>query len=512
MSFKCFGWGSKLVRNRVLVDMSVVLFNIDGHRPSGIASFCRLLGETVPSSLVVSLNENSNVPWFENELQIPWQLSHKGDVIASLAFERLNRSSEAGDEWIIFPNVGDVCHYAAVVLAKLIHRSFGASVKIVGVCHSDDEGQYGVLRYYQEALSSIGYVSQHVGRRLGQLLPGCLNKLFRVDYPIDLGLWGRETIVESPSGEPLELLYMGRLDRQQKRVDRLVELIRKLVDARLDFKLTVIGVGLDGDCLRNEIGLILEPSGEQERVQFLGMQSHHEAALILRGKQIFLLVSEYEGTPIAMLEAMAAGLCPVVMYIDSGIPDVITSHENGVIVDQGDVDSMVLELVRMHENRERLDSCRLAARTSVAGRNSVHACWERIVTAVLDKSPPQPIKIQEFTQSIDYEDLKEFSKMLLVRHSCRIGVFGSGSLGRQFIDVFSEMGGLVVALFDSDQSKWGEFYAEIECQPPREIPGAELDLLFIASRAFVDDITGTVFRVVETFGGDAPELLFLGKA
>lgn len=60
---------------------------------------------------------------------------------------------------------------------------------------------------------------------------------------------------------------------------------------------------------------------------------------------------DMEGTPVALLEAMSAGL-PVISTYHAGIPDVIQDNRNGFLVKEGDVDGMAQAIVKLHQNRK----------------------------------------------------------------------------------------------------------------------------------------------------------------
>jgi glycosyltransferase involved in cell wall biosynthesis len=56
---------------------------------------------------------------------------------------------------------------------------------------------------------------------------------------------------------------------------------------------------------------------------------------LLRAFDVFTLASRYEGMPLSLLEAMVLGL-PVVATSVGGIPEVVTSGRNGLLVAPGD--------------------------------------------------------------------------------------------------------------------------------------------------------------------------------
>jgi colanic acid/amylovoran biosynthesis glycosyltransferase len=60
-----------------------------------------------------------------------------------------------------------------------------------------------------------------------------------------------------------------------------------------------------------------------------------------------------EGTPVAIVEASAAGL-PIVSTLHSGIMDVVIQNKTGLLVDEGDVTAMAEKIIYLLENREEL--------------------------------------------------------------------------------------------------------------------------------------------------------------
>jgi len=87
-------------------------------------------------------------------------------------------------------------------------------------------------------------------------------------------------------------------------------------------------------------GVLLEPArqlasqaGIAARVHFLGLCQ--DVAELLSASDLFALGSDWEGAPVAILEAMAAHL-PVVATAVGGVPDLVEDAVTGVLVPAGD--------------------------------------------------------------------------------------------------------------------------------------------------------------------------------
>jgi glycosyltransferase involved in cell wall biosynthesis len=89
-----------------------------------------------------------------------------------------------------------------------------------------------------------------------------------------------------------------------------------------------------------------------DRVHFLGLRD--DIAKLLGASDVFVLASEYEGNPLAVMEAMACGI-PVVSTGVGGVPELVRNGREGIIVPPGDRDALANALIFMidHENERR---------------------------------------------------------------------------------------------------------------------------------------------------------------
>ena len=121
--------------------------------------------------------------------------------------------------------------------------------------------------------------------------------------------------------------YLGRLS-QEKGVNYLVDAVSEIQDSRSRVKLLIIGNGPERKALEQKVKTL----GLDGRVVFAGFQEDTENWL--SALDIFVLPSLTEGTPMALLEAMAVGV-PVIATAVGGVPKVISDRVNGMLVSKG---------------------------------------------------------------------------------------------------------------------------------------------------------------------------------
>jgi glycosyltransferase involved in cell wall biosynthesis len=117
--------------------------------------------------------------------------------------------------------------------------------------------------------------------------------------------------------------------RANKDYPTLLAAARRLVDAGEPARFVSVGQGP----LAAELEAERDRLGLGERFQFLGYRE--DPVRILVAADVFCLSSRFEGLPIALLEAMAAGL-PVVASRVGGVPSVVTDGREGRLVHPGD--------------------------------------------------------------------------------------------------------------------------------------------------------------------------------
>ena len=105
--------------------------------------------------------------------------------------------------------------------------------------------------------------------------------------------------------------FSGRLVFEQKRIDRLPAVFQALDQLGIPFRFEFLGEGPDAGWLRERL------KGRDNFV-FHGRQQGERYWNIIRQWDVILFVSDYEGTPISLLEALSQGVIPIYPNIGSG--------------------------------------------------------------------------------------------------------------------------------------------------------------------------------------------------
>ncbi len=108
--------------------------------------------------------------------------------------------------------------------------------------------------------------------------------------------------------------------------------------------------------------------GLEQCVRFLG--SRADVPDILRASDVFVLSSDYEGNPLSVLEAMAAGL-PVISTAVGGVPELVQDGATGLLVPAGDAHALAEAIVQMGRDPMRRAVMGDAARQTALQRFDV---------------------------------------------------------------------------------------------------------------------------------------------
>lgn len=142
-------------------------------------------------------------------------------------------------------------------------------------------------------------------------------------------------------------------------------------------------------------------AGMQEHVEMLGWVDQERLAAELAKAHLFLHPSELtatqdqEGVPNSMVEAMAAGL-PVVATTHGGIPEAVTSGEDGLLVGEKDSDALAGALLRIMGDPALMETFSSKAHERVQSKFGFSACLGALEDAyqeAIDRSSDRSLPV-----------------------------------------------------------------------------------------------------------------------
>ena len=267
---------------------------------------------------------------------------HRGDTgpaLSSLRAEGIPCEAVAGLDrtedrvrWIIDKlnlNPPDVFVPNLVVAAYFAARyARGAGISTVGILHSDDTFYRGIADQFvsgaaQYRVSSVVCVSSELERQMIERGPGGV-RVARIPYGVDVPA---DRVHRIPG--VLRLSYVGRLAEEQKRISEVVRAFCGAA-AQIDgVEARIYGDGPD----RSVVERILNEEGHGLPVHLAGRIDADRVQTELLRSDVIALLSDYEGLPIALLEAMACGCVPVCLRMRSGIGELVEDGVTGLLVD-----------------------------------------------------------------------------------------------------------------------------------------------------------------------------------
>lgn len=152
--------------------------------------------------------------------------------------------------------------------------------------------------------------------------------------------------------------------RAQKRLTHWLGIAHALHQQHPDTRFIIVGDGV----LHNEVHQKARDLNMEGYLHFAGLQT--EMRPWLQAMDIFMMSSEFEGLPIALLEAMSMGCMPACTAA-GGIPEVIKDGENGILVPVNDPQQLAVRLSAFLLQRDQLAARQQAARDTVVNHFSM---------------------------------------------------------------------------------------------------------------------------------------------
>jgi len=233
-------------------------------------------------------------------------------------------------------------------------RALGVRQRMILVEHGPEHGLRSAGNYARHLLAlpwvdTVVCVAPHLAERVralyGRLLRG--KAVHVIPNGIDCGVFAN-----APGHRRPDVLAMVGTLSPSKDHGTLLEAFELLLRYR-PLQLWLAGDGL----LRSTLEKRASELGISGSVKFLGSVAEEGVAELLKSAAVFTFSTKGEGTPLAVLEAMAAG-CPIVASDVPGVRGLVVDGVTGLLIPPGDPQSLAKATARL------LDEPELASRFS----------------------------------------------------------------------------------------------------------------------------------------------------
>lgn len=218
-------------------------------------------------------------------------------------------------------------------------------------------GNYAELFRYASALVVVSRAMEQRLLELGAPREKVIYNCYGID--VDRFVPGR------PDQAPPHFLAIGRF-AEKKAPQLTIEAFSRVVAQRPEARLTMVGQGR----LWERCKQLVQERGLQNSVDLCGVKRPAEIVELFHRSRAFVQHSvvtesnDHEGTPLAVLEAMATGV-PVVSTRHAGINDVVAHGERGLLCAEHDVEGMAAHMIALIDEPSRALAMGVAGRAYV---------------------------------------------------------------------------------------------------------------------------------------------------
>ncbi len=189
------------------------------------------------------------------------------------------------------------------------------------------------------------------------------------------------SLQSNQNNRTIHLVFVGRLS-PIKQVHQFIEIVSAITHTMPDIRAVVVG---DGPLLE-DMRKYAQKLGLGKNIEFLGKRKDVET--ILKNSRFFVLTSKTEGLSIAMAEAMAAGVVPIVADVGE-LGDLVSNDVNGYLIEPNNIDEYVRKIMTVLQNDSlwaQYSLKAIEAAKKLCGLEVVTGKWQRNIQDVVSRA------------------------------------------------------------------------------------------------------------------------------
>jgi len=295
-------------------------------------------------------------------------------------------------------------------------------VSTVMVLHNDDDEYSALVEEFltkaeQAKISAVIPVSTILYNKIEHFKDSVLVKRIPYGAPVPLSK------AKFPKKGPFKLAYVGRIVKKQKNIDTVTKAFCEIAIHNPDIEANIYGSGPDEGIVND----ILKHYGNPTNVFFNGNLSSEKVEEKLLASHIFVLMSDFEGIPVALMEAMSCGVVPICKRIESGIPELIVNSKTGFFID--DIEDLISKVILLKNTPEAWEKMSNNARNLIEKSFSTdnnNTEWFKLLQELKPKSKiksfniPHNLKLPAVHQQLESHDIREPSFTKKIRKKIKL--------------------------------------------------------------------------------------------
>ncbi len=256
-------------------------------------------------------------------------------------------------------------------LGRLVYRK--TKIPVIYTEHNIQERYHTVTKY----LNRFSFNFQSLALGVSKDVTRSIVENIKPNIPVNTLLNGVSTtkftfnkqkreIIRDQFNIPKDAFVIGNIAvfRSQKNLEVWLKAFKVASTRNSEIYGILVGAGP----MESDIKALVSELGLNEKVKLPGLQT--DTVSYFSTMDVFMMSSDFEGLPIALLEAMSMN-CAIISTKAGGVVEVIRDGEDGLLCNIGDWECLGSKIIELKDNSAKFQELKLASRERVESNFSL---------------------------------------------------------------------------------------------------------------------------------------------
>ncbi|TCD07728.1 glycosyltransferase [Pedobacter frigidisoli] len=230
-------------------------------------------------------------------------------------------------------------------------------IPTIGVINNDDQEYHTLIKEFLYSKKNYINSTVAVSETLFEMLPS--DTAFTCNKKIPYGTPPFNQFSRLTKNESFRIFYVGRLANVQKNIAIVTKCLCEAAYRFPNVEVYIFGSGPDSDRVRE----IVDSYNLPHQIHIMGIVENTTIRELLPKANVITLMSDFEGLPVALIEAMAAGVVPLCKKTSSGLKELIIDDITGLYVE--DIEEFVKKIEYLLTNPAQWERISTNARNHI---------------------------------------------------------------------------------------------------------------------------------------------------